>query len=190
MLVASRLQAEQQVYLYQTSLSTALSQLCYLTLPLSVQNICLTLFLSIEPHPQKVGLLQRQLTLHQEQQTHHGVEIAETEKFWRTFLPTDKKSKSARYASVCSDITRTYISGSYRRDKPSVLYVTKLTCVVVGTGLQLPSPMWARPMSLFCCHSCFLFVVVPAGFGALCLFAYFAVVSVSVNCFPFPFAHH
>ena len=60
-----------------------------------------------------------------------------------------QKSKSARYASVCSDITRTYISGSYRRDKPSVLYVTKLTCVAVGTGLQLPSPIWARPISYY-----------------------------------------
>ena len=48
-----------------------------------------------------------------------------------------QKSKSARYART---------SGSYRRDKPSLLYVTNLTCVVVGTGLQLPSPIWARPI--------------------------------------------
>ena len=89
-----------------------------------------------------------------------------------------QKSKPARYART---------SGSYRRDKPSMLYVTKLTCVVVGTGLQLPSSIWARPISYSVAPAdCVVFVVVPAGFGALCLFAYFAVVSVSVNCFLSP----
>ena len=89
-----------------------------------------------------------------------------------------QKSKSARYART---------SGSYRRDKPSMLYVTNLTCVV-ATGLQLPSPIWARPTSYSVAPAdCVAFVVVPAGFGALCLFAFFflfffAMVSVSVNC--------
>ena len=93
-----------------------------------------------------------------------------------------QKSKSARYART---------SGSYRRDKPSMLYVTNLTRVVVGTGLQLPSPIWAWPTSYSVAPAdCVAFVVVPAGFGALCLFAFFffffAMVSVSVNCLFFP----
>ena len=95
----------------------------------------LPLFLSTEPHPQKVGLLQRQFTpgtinISWSGNSRDGnvLEKVSTNK---------QKSKSARYART---------SGSYRRDKPSMLYVTNLTCVVVGTGLQLPSPIWAQPI--------------------------------------------
>ena len=76
-----------------------------------------------------------------------------------------------------------------------MLYVTKLTRVVVSTGLQLPSLIWARPISYSVAPGdCVVFVVVPAGFDALCLLALlffslffflsflFAMVSVSVNC--------
>ena len=56
-----------------------------------------------------------------------------------------------------------------------MLYVTKLTRVVVSTGLQLPSPIWARPISYSVAPAdCVVFVVVPAGFDALCLFAFFS----------------
>ena len=98
--------------------------------------------------------------------------------FWRKFLPKKQKSKSARYART---------SGSYRRDKPSMLYVTKLARVVVGTGLQLPSPIWARPIFysvapadcvVFCWLWCALFI---------CIFRH----GLCQCQLPlFPFAHH
>ena len=48
-----------------------------------------------------------------------------------------QKSKSARYKRT---------SGSFSLDRP-MLYVTKLTFVVVGTALHLSSMVWARPDS-------------------------------------------
>ena len=70
-----------------------------------------------------------------------------------------QKSKTTRYART---------SGSHSRDKPSVQGVTKLTCLVVGTDLQLPSQIWARLIFYSVVPAdCAVFVVVLAGFDCL-----------------------
>ena len=78
-----------------------------------------------------------------------------------------------------------------------MLYVTNLTRVVVGTGLQLPSPIWARPTSYSvapadCCvcgSSCWLWCAL-----FICFFFFFFFFFCHGLCqcqLPlFPFAHH
>ena len=66
-----------------------------------------------------------------------------------------------------------------------MLEVTNLTFVFVGTGLHLPSLIWARPNSFSAGTAppdCDVFVVLLAGLDALCLLDFLAIVFVSVSC--------